>query len=92
MRIHNTQAVVIKISRRQECEPSTLRTFGRLKVCAYKKPRQSGQQSVRIQSALCEVAFEENSCGLKVSAVGRKANSFMRGISNKPVIVIVVVV
>ena len=57
------QAVTIEFPRRQERELSTLKTFCRLKVCAYKKARQSGQQSVLIPSAFCEVAC------LKIAAV-----------------------
>ena len=49
----HTQAIAIEFSRRRYHEPSTLRTFCRLKVCAYKKARQSEQQSVVIESALC---------------------------------------
>ena len=56
------QAIAIEFSRRREYEPSTLRMFCRLKACVHKNARQSGQRSVRIQSALCEVAFELNSC------------------------------
>ena len=29
----------------------------------------AGNKSVRIQSALCEVACEQNSCGLKIAVV-----------------------
>ena len=52
------QAVAIEFSRRLEHELSILRTFCKLKTCVYKRARQSGQESVRIQSALCEVACE----------------------------------
>ena len=40
-----------------------------LSTCAYKKARQSRQQLVRIQTSLCEVACEQNSCSLKISIV-----------------------
>ena len=33
-----------------------METFRRLKTCIYKSDRESGQQSVIIQSVLCEVA------------------------------------
>ena len=46
----------IRFSGRQERELSTSRTFITLKTSVYKGARQSGQQSVRIQSDLCEVA------------------------------------
>ena len=49
--------VAIEFSRKREHEHG----------CAYKNARQSRQQSVRIQSALCEVACEENSRGLKIA-------------------------
>ena len=37
----HAQAVFIEFSRRQDHEPSTLRTFCSLKACVYKRPRQS---------------------------------------------------
>ena len=37
------QNIVIESTRRQDLEHSTLRTFCKLKVCKYKKTRQSGQ-------------------------------------------------
>ena len=52
----HAQAIMIEFSRIQERESSTLRTFWRLKVCVYKKARQSGQQSNISQSVLYEVA------------------------------------
>ena len=52
----HTIVFAIEFFTRQDHEPSTLRTFCKLKTCVYKRARQSGQQSVRIQSALCEVA------------------------------------
>ena len=50
----HAQVVTIEFSKKQEREPSTLRIFRRLKMYAYKKPRQSRRQAVSIQSALCE--------------------------------------
>ena len=38
-------------------------------VLHLKIARQSRRQSVRLQSALCEVEFEENSSGLKIAVV-----------------------
>ena len=35
----------------------------------YKRARQSRQRVVRIQSALCNVACEQNDCGLKIAIV-----------------------
>ena len=49
------QAVAKEFSRRRERESSALRTFVRLFVLNYKRARQSRQQPVGIQSALCEV-------------------------------------
>ena len=59
------QAVAIEFSRSLEHELSILRTFCKLKMCVYKRARQSGQESVRIQSALCKVACDQNGCGCK---------------------------
>ena len=39
----------------QKPEPSASRMFVKLIVLVYKRARQSGRQSVRIQSTLCEV-------------------------------------
>ena len=58
----HTYAVAIECSGRRYHKPSTLRTFCRLKMCAYKKARQIGLQLVRIQSVLYDVANEQNSC------------------------------
>ena len=41
----------IEFMRRREPEPSTLRIFCRRKVCAHKKTRQNGQESLVIWSA-----------------------------------------
>ena len=52
----HTQAVAIEFSSKRKREPSALRALCRLKICSYKKARQSVQQSLVIKSALCEVA------------------------------------
>ena len=61
----NKNEAAIEFSRRREHERSTSRTFVRLIVLDYKSARQSRQRVVRILSALCEVACDENSRGLK---------------------------
>ena len=54
------QAVAIEFSRRRDREPSTLRIFCRLKVCTYKRARQSRQ---RVSSnSVSLVWFEPSSC------------------------------
>ena len=84
--------VAIEFSRRREHELSVLRTFVKLIMFDYKRARQSRRQSVRIQSALCEVACEKNSCGLKILAIhiygtsvveSKITNSCGRRITNK---------
>ena len=70
MRMHRQQVAPIEFWRRRELELSASRTLVRLIVFDYKRARQCRRQSVRIQSALCEVACEENSRGLKI-AVGK---------------------
>ena len=57
----NKNVVVIELSRRLSRKRPTSRTFIRLITCAYK--RQSRQEVVRIQLALCEVECEQNSHG-----------------------------
>ena len=42
----NTQVVAIEFSRRREREPTTLRTFCRLQVCAHKRAKQSRQRHI----------------------------------------------
>ena len=93
--------VAIEFSRRRKHESSASGTFVRLIVLNYKSVRQIRRQSVRIQSALCEVACEENSRGSKIAVVkidrtvvsvysislSRIANS---RIANKQVIVVYV--
>ena len=60
--IHQQYKVVIEFSKKREHGYFTLRMFVRLKLCVYKKARQNRQESVvRIQSAFCEVASEQNS-------------------------------
>ena len=53
----HTQAFAIELSRTRDHEPSLLRTFSRLQTCVCKRARQSRQQSVVIQSALCEIVI-----------------------------------
>ena len=57
-------------------------TFVRLFAMRYKRARQYRRRVVKIQSTLCEVACEQNSCGFKISVVSRIVNSCMREISN----------
>ena len=64
--IQAVQVVVIKF---REHEHSASRMFVILIVLDYKMARQRKRQSVRIQSALCEVACEQNSCGLKIAII-----------------------
>ena len=59
----HTQDFAIELSGRRNHGPSTLRMFCRLKTCVYKSVRQRGQESVIIQSVLCEVAWKQKSCG-----------------------------
>ena len=55
--------VVAVLSRRRDREPSILRTFCKLKACIHlKRQNKAGNESVRIQSVLCKVASEQNSC------------------------------
>ena len=80
----NKNKVAIEFSRKQELEHSFSRTFVRLFVQNYKWIRRSRRRgAVRIQSALCEVACKENSCGLKISVASKTANRCMRRITNK---------
>ena len=65
----NNNVVAIEFSRRRKPESSTSKTFIRLITCAYKRTRQSRQLVVRIQSALCEVAYEQNNHGLNIAVV-----------------------
>ena len=68
----NNNVVAKEFSRKLNSERSTSRTFIRLKTCAYKKARQNKLQSVvRILSALCEDACEQNSRGLKIVKIYR---------------------
>ena len=62
----NNNAVAVEFSRKREHQYFISRTFVRLIVLNYKRARQDRRQSVRMQSTLCEVACEENSCGLKI--------------------------
>ena len=62
------KAVAIEFWRRQERGPTASRTFVRLFVLDYKTERQSRRQSVRIQSALCEVTYDCG-CGFKIDVV-----------------------
>ena len=55
----NNNVVAIKFSWRREQKLSASRTFVRLNVLDYKRAIQSKRQSVRIHSALCEVACEQ---------------------------------
>ena len=73
--VENKNVVAIEFSRRREQEPSASRTFVRLNVLDYKK--QSRRNSIRIQSALCEVAC------FKIFVASRIASSCVRRISNK---------
>ena len=77
---NNNYEVAIEFSRKPEHKHSTLRTFCRLQTGAYKTARQSSQQSVRIQSTLCEFACKQNSRGLKIDI--RKIQSFVIRIMN----------
>ena len=54
---------------RREHKPSTIRTSVRAIVSHYKRVGQSRRQVVKIQSALCEVACEQNSHGLKIAVL-----------------------
>ena len=66
----NKNEVPIEFSRNREHERFTSRTFVRLFVLDYKKARQSRRWVVvKIPSALCEVACEQNSRGLKTAIV-----------------------
>ena len=65
----NLQTTMQSQQSSREGEPSTARTFVRLIMSDYKSIRQSRRQVVRIQSALCEVACEEKSHGLKITVV-----------------------
>ena len=66
----NKNKVAKEFSRRREHE-----------LFDYERARQSKRQSVgRIQSALCEVSYEQNSCGLKISIVNRIASSCVKSI------------
>ena len=65
----NNNIVAIEFSIKRKLEYSTSRTFVRLFLQNYKRARQSRLQAVRIQSALCEVACEGNSLGLKNAIV-----------------------
>ena len=65
----NKNEVTVEFSRSWEQERSTLRTFVILIVLNYKRAKQSKRRVVRIQSALCEVACEQNSYGLKIFIV-----------------------
>ena len=76
------KVITKEFSRKRNHERSTSRTFIRLKTCAYKRLK---QQSVRIQSALYEVACEQNGCGLKIAV---DKNSSMIRITNKLIIVV----
>ena len=64
----NNNVVAIEFSKNRNPERSTSRILFRLITCAYIKARESRQRAVvRIQSALCEVACEEYSRGLKIA-------------------------
>ena len=78
--------------RRQKQEPFTSKTFVRVVLLDYKKARQTGQQSVVIQSALCEIVswFEDrrsegltNKCSANKEVMCGIANSRNRKITNK---------
>ena len=56
----SNNVVAIEFTRRREHEPSISTTFVKLFVLHYKRARQSRQQSVKTQTALCEVACKEN--------------------------------
>ena len=85
------QAVAIEFSRKKEGEPSTLRTFYRLKKCVYKEARQCGQWvSYNSISLLWSCVFEDrrcegltNKCIAYKNVVSRTVNSRMRKITNK---------
>ena len=49
----------------------------------YKRGIKDRPDSIRTKSALCEVACEQNSCGLKISVASRIANICVRRIWNK---------
>ena len=65
----NNNVVLLEFSRKREHKPSPSIMFVRLFVLAYKRARESKRQSVRNQSALCEVAYEDNSQGLKIAVI-----------------------
>ena len=65
MKCTNNKWLPLEFSRRRDHPPYASKTFVRMNVLDFKKARQSRQQSVRIQSVLCEVAYEHNSCGMK---------------------------
>ena len=65
--------------RRRDYEPSTLRTYCRLKVCVYKKARQGGIQSkVMVSVSLWSCMFEDR----LQKVVSGTAKSRVRGIAN----------
>ena len=57
----NNNVVAKEFSRMRNSKHSTSRNFIRLITCAYKKARQSKESVVRIQSPMCEVAYEKKS-------------------------------
>ena len=65
----NKNEIAVEFSKSRELEHFTSTTFVILIVLEYKRARQSRLQSVRVQSALCEVACEQNSRVLKIAVV-----------------------
>ena len=66
----NNNEVVIEFTNKRVHECSTSRTLDRLFVLVYKMATSSRRRVVvRIQSALCEVACEENTRALKITVV-----------------------
>ena len=63
------KADAIEFSRKEKREPSALRTLVIVFVLDYKGQDKADNESVRIQSALREIACEHNSRGLKVAMV-----------------------
>ena len=65
----NKNEVAIELSRKREHERYTSKTFVRLFVFDYKRAKQSRRLVVKVQSALCKVACEQKSHGLKIAVI-----------------------